>query len=195
MASQIDICNQALYKVGAAPIISLSDGTKGANALLAIYDIKRDSELAAHPWTFAITRAQLPASVTTPVFGMAYYYPLPTGYLGMVEVGENYVMYDPYQGALFQIEAGQIVTDEASPLNIRYIQRITNAGLFSPLFVESFACKLALEICESMSQSSSKKQNLKDDYDRAIKQAMRMNSIEQPPRLPPDGSWWSARNG
>lgn len=193
LASQIDVCNQALIKAGSSTIISLSDGTKGANLLSAIYDIKRDAELAAHPWTFAINRAQLPASGTAPAFGWAYAYPMPTGYLGMVEVGEDYVMYDAGSQVLFQIENGEILTDEGAPLKIRYIKRVTNTGLFSPLFVEALACRLALELCESLSDSTSKKQDLKDDYRAAISLARRMNAIEQPPRRTPDSSWVNAR--
>lgn len=193
MASQIDLCNQALIKAGAATIISLSDGTKGANLLNSIYDIKRDAELAAHPWTFAIQRAQLPASGTAPAFGWAYAYPTPSGYLGMVEVGENYVMYDAGADPLFQIEGGEILTDESAPLNIRYIKRITNTGLFSPLFVEVLACRLALEMVDALSDSTTKKQDLKDDYKAALSLARRMNAIEQPPRRTPDSSWWNAR--
>ena len=64
MTSQVAICNQALVKVGASRITALTDDTKQARALNAIYDVKRDAELAANPWTFATKRESIPASAT-----------------------------------------------------------------------------------------------------------------------------------
>lgn len=194
MASEAVICNQALVKVGAARISALTDDTKQARALSAIYEIKRDAELAANPWSFAIKRAAIPASSTAPTFGWGYAYPVPTDYLAMVEVGEDYTFYDSASGALFAIETdsnggGAVLTDQTSPLNIRYIYRVTNTGLFAPLFVEALACRLAAEVCEELTQSASKKEALWGEYRRAIREARRLNAIEQPPRKNPPTSW------
>lgn len=99
MASQVDVCNQALIKIGAGRISSLSDGTKQADLLNAIWSIKRDAELAAHPWTFAIKRVNLPASATAPEgTDWSRAYPLPADYLSMVQVGDSYVFYDSSSG-------------------------------------------------------------------------------------------------
>jgi hypothetical protein len=196
MASQVQICNQALTKVGEQRITSLADGTKQANVMSAIYDVKRDAELAAQPWTFAIRRAQLPASAVAPSFGWTYAYPLPADYLALVEVGEDYVFYDSDTGALFQVEGTDsgpvILTDQAAPLEVRYIARVTNPGLYPPLFVEALACRLAAESCESLTQNLSKRQAAWDERKQAIREAKRVNAIEQPPRQPPASSWLRA---
>ncbi len=192
MASQTDICNQALTKIGAERIVAITDDTKSARALNAIWDLKRDAELAAHPWTFSIGRAQLPASATAPDFGWSYAYPLPSDYLAMVEVGENYDFYIGDPNPLFAFEGGSILTDQTSPLNIRYIKRITNCGLYPALFAEALACRLAAELCEAMTQSGPKRELAWNEYKRAIREARRMNAIEQPPRYIPPGSWEQA---
>lgn len=194
MASQVDICNQALVKVGAARIIALTDDTKNARTLNAIYEIKRDAELAANPWTFAIKRAEIPASSTAPAYGWAYAYPMPTDYLALVEVGENYAFYDTDIGALFTLETDvngriSVLTDQPAPLQVRYIYRVTNAGLYPAIFVESFACRLAAEVCEELTQNLSKREQAWNEYRRAIREAKRLNAIEQPPRKNPMGSW------
>lgn len=194
MTSEVAICNQALVKVGASRITALSNDTKQARALNAIYAVKRDAELAANPWTFAIKRAQIPASSTAPAFGWAYAYPLPTDYLSMVEVGEDYTFYDSDTGALFAIETDSnggisVLTGQSSPLNVRYVYRVTNTGLFNALFVEALACRLAAEVCEELTQSLSKKEALWTEYKRAIREARRLNAIEQPPRKNPTTSW------
>jgi hypothetical protein len=202
VASTIDICNQALIKAGAATITSLNDGTKAANTLNAIYAIKRDAELAAHPWTFAIKRAQIPASATAPDHGWDYAYPLPSDFLALVEVGDNYVFYDNSSGTdpqaggpLFAVEGGSILTDATSPLKIRYIYRVTAPGLFSPLFVESFACRLAAELCESLTQNLSKREAAWGERKQAIREARRVNAIEMPPQQVPPSSWVRALEG
>jgi hypothetical protein len=194
MASEVDICNQALVKVGAARIVALADDTKQARTLNAIYAIKRDAELAANPWTFAIKRAQITASVTAPVFGWARAFSLPSDYLAMVEVGSDYSFYDSGDGALFGLETASdgsiaVLTDQPTPLNVRYVFRVTNPLRFSALFVEALACRLAAEVCEELTQSASKKEALWGEHRRAIREARRLNAIEQPPRKNPPTSW------
>ena len=195
MASTVQICNQALSKVGAARIIDLLDDTKNARILNAIFEVKRDAELAAHPWTFAIKRAKIPALSTAPAFGWLYSYPLPSDFLRLIEVGNETNLYDTDSGARFQVEGGSILCDEASPLQIRYVYRVTNTGLFSALFVEALACRLAAEIAEELTQNSGKRDMAWAEYKEAIKQARRVNAIEQPPNKQPDLSWVRAMTG
>lgn len=194
MTSQVGICNQGLVKLGATRITALTDDTKNARACLAIYDVKRDAELAANPWTFAIKRAEIPASSTAPAFGWGYAYPLPTDFLAMVEVGTDYTFYDTDTGALFSIETDSngslaILTDVSSPLQIRYVSRVTNAGLYPALFVEALACRLAAELCEELTQNLSKREAAWAERKQAVREAKRLNAIEQPPRKNPLGSW------
>lgn len=195
MTSVVGICNLALTKLGAARITSLTDDTKQARALNAIYEATRDAELAAQPWSFATKRAQIPASSTAPDFGWDYSYPAPSDYLAMVEVGEDFTFYASDQGALFQLEsdpatgAMAILSNESSPLNIRYVYRVTNAGLFPPLFVQALACRLAAEVAEELTQSIDKRTAAWKERTQAVRDAKRANAIEQPPRRPPDSSW------
>jgi hypothetical protein len=191
MASQVSIVNRALIKLGAGRITSIDDEDKQARIAKELWDATRDLEIASHPWTFAKARAELPALATTPDFGWGYAYQLPTGFLRMVEVGEYYVLYMTSEGAktLFELEGQTILTDEASPLRIRYIQQVTNTGLYPPLFVEALACRLAHEMCESLTQSLSKKQALAEEYQQAIRAARKQNAIELPPQTAPLSAW------
>lgn len=99
MASKVEVGNRALIKLGAARVSSFEDGTKQALLLSQMWDTVRDAEIAAHPWTFAIKRVTLPASSTEPDHGWAYAYPLPSDYLAVVEVGDNYAFYDNSSGS------------------------------------------------------------------------------------------------
>jgi len=190
MSSTIEICNLALTKLGAARITSLADDSKQARALSAIFDATRDAELVAHPWSFAITRAALPASSTAPAFGWDRAFPLPADCLHLVQVGDSFSYYDSdTAGAGFDVEGGAVLTDATSPLLIRYTYRVTNSGLFPPLFVQSLACRLAFELAEELTQNLSKKSAAWDERTAAIRDAKRANVIEKPPQTVPDLSW------
>lgn len=195
MASQTGICNIAMRKLGAARITSIDDGTEQANILLDIYDSCLDAELAAHPWTFASTRALIPADATAPEFGWAQAFPKPTGFLKMVEIGENWCFYRSDCGPLFAVEGKAILTNAISPLKIRYVRRMTNPGDLVPLFVQSFACRLAAESAEAITQNLSKRDAAWKEWEQAIRLAKRTNDIELPPQRGLPASWEMANRG
>jgi hypothetical protein len=194
VASTVEIYNLALTKIGASRITDPGDEAKGAQSISAVYDITRKNELANHPWTFAMTRAQLPALGAAPTFGWLAAYQLPADFLRMVEVGEYYVLYQQ-DIKLFEIEGRNILCDEASPLKIRYVADIENPGLFSAPFVEAFACKLAAVVAEDITQSPTKREAAEQAYERAIRAARRSNAIQLPPQPTPEDTWTLARRG
>lgn len=195
MASQTGICNIAMRKLGAARITSIQDGTEQANILLDIYDSCLDAELAAHPWTFASTRALIPADAVAPPFGWARTFPKPKGFLKMIEVGDHWVFYRSDRGPLFTVEGNAILTDASSPLRIRYVQRMTNPGDLVPLFVQSFACRLAAESAEAITQNLSKREQAWNEWKESIRLAKRTNDIELPPQPNLPASWELANRG
>lgn len=198
MASNVDIANRALTKLGEQRIISLTDDNKAGREVNSMFTLVRDAELRAHNWRFAIKRAQLAAQATAPEFGFAYQYRPPADCLRILEVGEFYPGADlsDYVGAdtsEYAYEGGLILTDLAAPLKLRYIARIEDPTLYDALFVEAFACKLAVELAEPLSQSSTKRELAQREYDRAIALAVKANSIELPPVKAADDTWVLAR--
>lgn len=189
MPSKVSICNAALVKIGETTITSLSDDVKAARTLLTIYDGKRDAELAAAPWSFAIKRALLPALTDAPAFGRAYAYPMPSDTLRLVQVGDDWTWYDPSLGGQFEYEGGQILTDATSPLQVRYVYRVTNEGLFPALFAEALACRLAAELCETLTQDAGKRDRAWSERATALREALRTNAVEKPPRAVAPGTW------
>lgn len=62
MADKIDIVNQAFRLLGVAPLTLAqltADDLERARVVNDVYDITLDSALVAHPWNFAIKRAEL----------------------------------------------------------------------------------------------------------------------------------------
>jgi hypothetical protein len=198
MASQVEIANRALTKLGAARIISFGDDNKQARSVNSMFNVVRDAELRAHLWSFTIRRASLPNLTTTPDWGYDYEYQLPADCLRLLEVGDIYPgpNMDDYRNSSTQeyvIEGRKILTNEAAPLKIRYASRVEDTTQWDATFVEAFACRLAMEMCEDLTQSNTKKELLTNDYGRAIMMAIRSNCIELPFKDLPDDSWAMSR--
>ena len=193
MASKVLIANRALTKLGEARIISLTDTSKAATTLNSMFDTVRDDELRAHRWHFAKTRAQLAALSTPPIFGFAYAYQLPTDYMSLIQVGNLLVYPRMDTRGLFSIEGNQLLTDLGPSLPLRYIKRVEDPNLYDASFIEAFACRLAWESCESLTQSATKRQLAASEYEAAIRRAVRANAIERPSQVIAGDTWLESR--
>lgn len=188
--STTSICNRALQKLGAKPLQALdTDDSVTARACRQAYEIVRDAELRDHYWSFAMKRAQLAAEATSPTWGRAYQYQLPSDYimLGPEYVEENNLYRD------WVIEGRYILTDDVAPLYIRYVGQVTDVTQYDPLFAEALSCKLAVELCEQLTQSNSKKATADADYKMTIARAKKRNGIEARAQVSPDAEWLSER--
>lgn len=191
MASKVSIANRALTKLGAERVLLLEDENQQARVMKSMFDEVRDAEIRRHRWKFAIKRAELMALADGPLFGYRNQFPLPSDYIGLVQVGEHYVRLGVQ--APWSVEGGNILTNLEAPLRIRYQWRVDNPGLFDPLFVEVLACKLAMEACETLTQSGSKYQAAAEAYQFALREAVQQDAIENPPDELPQGSWLDSR--
>lgn len=187
--SEVSICNLALQKLGAARITSLTEDSPNARAMNACYEAMRDRELRAHRWAFAITRVQLAADSTSPDFGAEYSYTLPSDFLRLLEPDDaaNYNTLD------WRIEGRKILTDFTAPLEVRYVKKMVDPTFFDALFVDVLACRLAIQTCEAITQSNSKKADIKVEYRDTVSEARRANAIEAVSAEPPVDTWDTAR--
>lgn len=198
MASVIQVANRALTKLGAARIISLEDDNKQARAIANCFEDLRDDELRAHRWQFAMKRTELAALADAPAFGYQYQYGLPPDYLRMDMVDDRFpaAVMDNYIDAEYfdwTIEGNLVLTDIGAPLKLRYIARVEEPNSWDSNFREALASRIAMEICEDLTQSDTKKQAAANDYKRAIQQAVRIGAIEKPSVMPPDNQWIISR--
>lgn len=190
MASSVVIANRALQKCGAARIASFDEGTREANSVKACYSTVLESELQDNLWTFSIKRIQLAASSTAPAFGRRYQYQLPADYL-------REAPYNPHVSDLpddYLYEGRLLLSDAPGPLNLRYVSSDVEESQFDPLFVEAVAARIALEIVEELTQSTSKQEMLSDNYAYHIRRAKTANSIQSGPIRPQIDEWVYARN-
>jgi len=91
------------------------------------------------------------------------------------------------------IERGFIVTADAAPLQIRYIADITDPTMYDAAFDEAFAAYLAVECCDEITQSNTKKKLVVDDADKQIKIAYRIGAIEKGPQEVVQDTWLDSR--
>lgn len=195
-ANRTDIANRALQKLGAERITTMDDNNTRARAVKANYELLRDDLLRGYPWSFAMTRTTMEALSDAPAFGFDFAFQLPSDCLRVVEVGEYTVSLTDYRqgsNAPFKVEGGKVLSSQAAPLPIRYVQRVADESLFDPAFTEALASRIAAEVAEELTQSDAKVQAAAQGYLRAIRRAENLNAIENPPEDLPDGSWIMAR--
>lgn len=198
MASEIQIANRALTKLGAARIISFDDDNKQGRAIKSCFYDLRDDELRSHRWSFAMKRTSLPADSAAPAYGYQKQYTLPADFLRLDMVNDEYpsAIMDNYIGAEWNdwtMEGGKILTNFDAPLKLRYIAKITDPSLWDVNFREALACRIAAELAEDLTQSNQKRQLAWDEYKVAVNKAVKTNAIEKPPVMPPDDQWVISR--
>ena len=198
MASQVDIANRALTKLGAARIISFGDDNKQARAVSSMFDIVRDAELRSHIWSFSIKRTSLPALISAPDWGFKSEYQIPADCLRILMVndvygGPNMSDYRNSPTADYSLEGNKILTDFGAPLKLRYISRVQDTTQWDSMFVEAMACRLAMEMAEDLTQSNTKRELAQAEYMAMLRSAIRASSIEQPAQDLPDNSWLLSR--
>ena len=200
MASDVEIAGRALQKLGEPRINSVfpPDNLKTARAINACWVMLRDNELRAHIWNFAKARTTLPADSATPAFGFSYQYTLPSDCLRILVIGNQrqsigLINYRTGLESLYKIEGRKILTNLTAPLAIEYVSRVIDTSQWDANFVEMFACKVAEETCYEITQSDTKKESIRKDYRRALREAALSNAIETPPQGIADDSWSLAR--
>ncbi len=140
--SETDICNQAIMKVGAKPLIStLTEDSDNARLCNTFYGSVRDALLRSHPWNCAIYRTTITPLATTPDSEYNYQYQLPANpwCLRMLQVGLL-----ANQPIVWRVEGRRLLTNENSP-PIVYIKRITDTNEFDSLLIDVLVLKLAIK--------------------------------------------------
>lgn len=189
MASVTEICNRALQKLGAKRITSIDENSNSAKACLACYEVLRDSEIMKHRWGFSISRAEIAEDAVAPEWGRTSQYTLPSNCLKVIapypEMDSN--------ARDWVIENRKILTNDSSPIYLRYVAQITDPNQMDVTFREALSAKMAFEMCEELTQSNSKKESAREDYKQAIKDARKSSAIQNVPQEAVEDSWITVR--
>jgi hypothetical protein len=193
MASEVEICNAALSKIGISGnnrITSLSQNTKNAKACDERYATLRDLLLEQHPWNFALKRVQLAASTEAPSYEFTYAYSLPPDWIRTIAVYDN----DAGAGeAAFRHEGKALVSD-AAQLWLKYVMRLTDPNTMPPTFREALATYLAWELAIPLANSNRIQEAQGIAFRRTLNLAKFVDARNDRPEQLQSGSWFAARS-
>lgn len=155
MASEVDIANSALDKLGVEPINSFTEDNNRAKLCNRSYPLMRDEVLRSHPWKCAMKRITLTALTSTPAFEYQYEFQLPSDCLRVWKVGSD--------GECKWTEEGGKLLFNDSTAEIQYIRRVPVGQLDSSV-TEVIAFRMAMHMCYQITQSTPRLQEIKAEY-------------------------------
>ena len=148
MASEVDICNLALARLGDNATVASIDPPEGsaqAEHCARFYPVARDALLEMHDWKFATRRASL-AQLDTETWNWAFAYAKPSNALKLLAVLPASASSDDdtqeYEAETDSNGAPIILTDQEDA-SLRYIAHVMDTTVFSPLFVDALSWLLA----------------------------------------------------
>lgn len=149
MATEIDICNLALSRLGDSATVASIDPPEGspqATHCAQFYPLARDTILDRHSWSFATTRAALAKLSTTPTSGWLYAYARPSNAVSIVSLFETGAS-DDFAPQAYETESlpdgTEVIYSNTDSAICRYKVQVTDPSKFSPLFVEALSWLLA----------------------------------------------------
>jgi hypothetical protein len=186
--SNVQIANLALQKLGVSrKLESLTQDHPNARTLNLAFEPIRAAELRRYDWSFAIKRESIAADANGPTWGDWNRYGKPNDFIRLLRDDETGQRVD------WKIEGLFILSRTTSPLEIRYLAKITDPNFYDALFIEALAAKLAWQCCEEITGSVSKRDRCQSDYDFAIAEARRIGAIEKEAQDSPEDDWLNAR--
>lgn len=202
MASQVSICNQALGWLGANLIISLNDDNKEAALCKANYDDIRDAVIEEREWTFAVRRISLSPLVLEPVYGYTNQFLIPPDVIRILNVpdtrfGDTGSLIGTGLGgraegpdqqpqlSTFRVESieqptatGKVLLANVESVVLRVLWRVTNIGLYSPMFVQTLAARLAADLAIPLTQNRTLQADMWNLYGKKLGVASAMDGIQ-----------------
>jgi hypothetical protein len=187
MASEIEICNLALSRIGQTqPIASFTEQSKAAEVCAQSYSFCRDIVLQDYLWPFA-TSWKVLALMGDPPTNWAYRYSYPSDCLDLrylVIKGNRNPQADQYPVFELQFYQGQqtIITDTDQAEAV-YTARVEDPTLFSPMFTNALAWRVAQEIAMPMAVDPSMMDNARQMYAGMVSEAAAtaLNEVKNDP--------------
>ena len=186
MASETEIANAALDKLGEPPLTSFDDESRGARLAKRSYADLRDALLREFSWNFAVARVELAAAADGPAWGYTNRFPMPADFLRELEI------YNP-SAYEWRMEGGAIVTDIGAPLQLRYIRRVTDVNAMDFAFRECLSARLAMEWAQPLTQDDGVASRMAALYEAKLRTARAADGQEEVPRSLETNTFLEAR--
>lgn len=167
MYTDLQITNLGLGKISSSRIQRLDPATSPLEVYMHNgYTPWKRAELTKRRWVFAL-EDDVVLSLKDTIAGVArpYKYELPTRCLRPVR-----------QKRTEWVQRGRFVYSADPALKIQQINNVPEAD-FDALFVDVLACWIAVQSCEYVTQSNTKKDDVKAMYGEAVAVAGKMNAF------------------
>lgn len=187
VADKVDLWNMALGKLGSLRVQQSEEETEHARQCRTFYDTNRRAVLEAHPWNFAIKRAVLEVAPDDdqPAFGYSTALLLPEDFLRAVET-------DLFPDNQWAIENGLLLCDD-DELNLRYVYDCEDTLKFSALYEDALTTKMAHDMCQPLTQSTSTKDALWKEFEKKISLARSIDAQQGSGQRVTAARWQNAR--
>jgi hypothetical protein len=169
MASVVEICNNALNQLGASTILSLTEDSKNARLCNARYESIRNAVFRSHTWNCLIARQELAADTTTPAWGWANQFTLPSDCLRVITISD----YD-YD---YKIEGRKIMAN-VTPIKLQYIKLVTDPNEYDTLLAETISAALAADIAFAVTANATLVTTMKEIYQEKLAEAKHVDATE-----------------
>jgi len=169
MATDIEICSNALIMVGHGAIASFSDGGAGANTASAFYEVTYKDLLAQHRWRFASAKTTLNRLTAKPLNEWSYAFQLPANYIVGFGVHPR-VDYEIYEDKIYS---------NSESIDLDYIFKPSESQIpshFQRLLEFSLASIFAVPVTDN----SSKAIEYRKMYELQLKKARFIDSQARP---------------
>ncbi len=177
--SETLICNKGLGWIGAKKITSLDVQEDSVEWDLCDqnYETLRDAVLEEREWTFAVQRQGITAvfgADADQAFGNETRFLKPADTIRILNVYEPGSLenagpiargvHDKSQIPDWEIE-GKWIICVADKIDVRYIRRVKDVGLYSPNFVEALAQRMAAEFAPTLTESKTLTESMWAGYE------------------------------
>ena len=177
MATDVEICSNALVLLGDHPIASLADGTQRAVICANVYAIAKADILRRHNWNCTIRRVILAPEATTPPFDWRYQFARPDGWLRTVQVGRNGQLLE------YAVEGVRIMAN-TNVLPLVYVANV-NEGEWDALLTHVMIKRMEMDLAYPITKSTSLRDSLKQEFYAkglgVLAQAKTVDGQENPP--------------
>lgn len=176
MATPISICSAALLQLGKNPIASFDEDGDLVRQCSNLYPGERDSLLRENDWNCATRRVVLAPSAEDPAYGFAAQFALPGDFIRLLAIGDIRIGTPGCRS--FKVQ-GRSILASGAVLPIEYIYRADESEWDGKL-VELMTARMLWKLAYPVTQSTTLRDTLKDEYQAMARAARAIDSSENP---------------
>lgn len=197
MPTQLSVYNRALIQMKASPLADMNEYNEARRVLDALWDDVLKEMLEAGFWRFAMRTVSITADPDiAPAFGKRCAFNMPVDWVRTFDVSLSETMDPPLDA--WEEEANLLFAD-AEPIYVNYVSNDDvsygmNMDRWTARFAKALAYRLAVQAApKAIGASDNALDRLEKDSQVALTEAKNFESLRQPPKRPPAGSWVSQR--